>query len=246
MAPSIPLANPRWTFQTKLVSHVVSRLAPAPVVTRVVTMMVHTAHTIVVTSMASSMVSRTDLNHSTVNQLLLRIALMICLMVLEMAPQQFLARQLLCLLLSQSQDFKPTHRPLTLQYPVFVVRRDEHMCLGEELQTLVLPPSSLVEATSVLSSPTSSAYPTSMLYSVYGALSNHASCCHFYQVSYGHGSQVHVSNGPHSCYFSFDSVSSPTMALLVCGETLMMGRRVELWMASSLTRIVEDHSTGKT
>ena len=43
---SIPLANPRWTFQTKLVSHVVvSRLAPAPVATRVVTMMVHTAHT---------------------------------------------------------------------------------------------------------------------------------------------------------------------------------------------------------
>ena len=48
-----------------------------------------------------------------------------------------------------------------------------------------------------------------------------------------HGSQVHVSSSPHSCYFLVRfCLPAHCMALLVCGETLMMGRRVELWMAS--------------
>ena len=48
-----------------------------------------------------------------------------------------------------------------------------------------------------------------------------------------HGSQVHVSSSPPSCYFLVRfCLPAHCMALLVCGETLMMGRRVELWMAS--------------
>ena len=81
------------------------------------------------------------------------------------------------------------------------------MCLGEELQTLALPPSSLVEATSVLSSPTSSAYPTSMLYSVYGALSNHATTStRFPTVTALRFTSPMV---PIPVTSSFDSVSSP-------------------------------------
>ena len=145
-----------------------------------------------------------------------------------MAPQQFLAWQLRCLLLLQFEDFKPTHRPLTLQYPVFVVMNT--CALGRNcrlwlcLRLLWLKP----QVFSLLLLPLRTLQACCIRFTVH--------CRIMLPLLPGFlRSRLSGSRLQWSPFLLLPrSILSPvhSMALLVCGETLMMGRRVELWMAS--------------